>query len=67
MSEDKIVVFSKKSDLTLVSSDGTRFLVHSVIMSEASEVFANMFEMPQPTGASQETAEVVLAEDAETL
>lgn len=67
MSDEKVVVFSKKGDLTLISSDGTRFLVHSVIMSEASEVFANMFEMPQPAEASQKPAEVMLAEDAQTL
>lgn len=67
MSDGNVVIFSKNSDLTLISSDGTSFLVHSVIMSEASDVFANMFKVPQPIWASQGTAEVVLAEDAQTL
>lgn len=63
----KIVVFSAQSDLTLVSSDDVHFQVHSIIMREASEVFATMLSMPQPTGSASEHATVHLSEDSQAL
>jgi hypothetical protein len=42
------VVFSRKSDPTIVSSDGVRVRVNSLMMSEASVVF----DFPQPVGAA---------------
>jgi len=64
-----IVVFSRKSDLTLVSSDGVHFRVHSVMLSEASEVFETMLTIPQPRASTvdSEPPLVALSEDAETL
>jgi hypothetical protein len=63
------VVFSRKSDLTLVSSDGVHFLVSSAMMSEASEVFDGMLAIPQPTTSSSRgtTITIDLPEDAETM
>ncbi|KAI0653280.1 hypothetical protein C8Q70DRAFT_1164170 [Cubamyces menziesii] len=63
----------------LRSSDGVLFRVHSVIVAEASEVFAGMFAFPQPPRddispadsdddyASDGTPIVQLEEDSETL
>ncbi|KZT07311.1 uncharacterized protein LAESUDRAFT_713772 [Laetiporus sulphureus 93-53] len=36
------------ADIILRSSDGVDFRVHSVILAEASPLFANMFSLPQP-------------------
>lgn len=65
------------ADIVLRSSDRTDFRVRSVIVAEASEVFAGMFASPQPPrGASGvddnadyvgDTPVVQLAEDANTL
>lgn len=64
--DTNIVVFSQKSDLTLVSSDGVHFRVHSVMLSEASEVFDAMLAIPQPQASivDSEPPLVTLSEDA---
>ncbi|KAG8690459.1 hypothetical protein FRC11_011446 [Ceratobasidium sp. 423] len=55
--------FSQGGDLILQSIDGSRFSVHSIILSVASPVFANMFEV-----ASRGSGEVVeLAETGEMI
>ncbi|QRW15259.1 The BTB (BR-C, ttk and bab)/POZ (Pox virus and Zinc finger) domain [Ceratobasidium sp. AG-Ba] len=48
-------------DLTLKSSDGVTFVVHSVLLGIASKVFAGMFE------ASKVADAIDLAEDAEAI
>lgn len=66
--EAKTIMFSKKSDLTLVSSDGVRFHVSSSMMSEASEIFEGMLGIPQPIDTSMTDERVVkLEENAATL
>ncbi|RDX54040.1 hypothetical protein OH76DRAFT_1058815 [Lentinus brumalis] len=61
------------ADITLRTSDNTDFHVHSQILSQASPVFATMFELPQPK-APAAAAEVPVsrpvvdvAEDSTTL
>lgn len=61
----KTVTFSRKSDLTLVSSDDVHFLVSASMMTEASDVFEGMLTVPQPPGST--TCVVTLAEDAGAL
>lgn len=61
----KTITFSRKSDLTLVSSDGVQFLVTASMMSEASEVFEGMLTVPQPPGSTSRS--VALADDAKAL
>ncbi|KAI0358112.1 hypothetical protein OH77DRAFT_1474907 [Trametes cingulata] len=63
------------ADTVLQSSDGVQFRVHSVIVSEASEVFADMFTVPLPPPSSSHPADVSadgrpvvrLDEDSQTL
>lgn len=64
--ERKVVDFSRKSDFTLVSSDGVRFRVNSTMMSEASDVFDDMFNVPQPVTSGEEKS-ATLSENAQTL
>ena len=47
--EPKLIKYSRKSDLTLISSDDVRFQVSFAMMSEASSVFDEMFSLPQPS------------------
>lgn len=63
--EPKIVTFSRKSDLTLISSDGVQFRVSKSALSEASDVFESMFAIPQP--AAREDSSIQLEEDSGTL
>ncbi|KAI0339895.1 hypothetical protein BDW22DRAFT_1431378 [Trametopsis cervina] len=60
------------ADLIVRSSDGFYFQVYKVILAKASEVFKDMFAVPQPgqQGTEGEDAEipvVALAEDGKTL
>lgn len=59
----------KDADITLVSSDGGYFKVHSIILRLSSEVFAGMLTLPQPSstaGLANQNA-VQLQEEAEII
>ena len=64
------------ADIILRSSDGVNFHVHSIILAEASPVFADMLSIPQPAntmsrikskGVSEGKPIVNLSEESQTL
>ncbi|KAI1781666.1 hypothetical protein LXA43DRAFT_1159819, partial [Ganoderma leucocontextum] len=67
----------RSADVTLRTSDSVQFHVHTLILPQASPVFATMFELPQPLampGSFPESSEVPLirpvidvAEDSKAL
>ncbi|KAI0044356.1 hypothetical protein FA95DRAFT_1456545, partial [Auriscalpium vulgare] len=60
-----------RADLVLESSDGTLFHVHAIVLSLASPIFADMFNLPQPAAGQPTThagvPTVCVAESAHTL
>ena len=62
------MTFTRRSDLTLVSSDGVHFHVNSVVLSDASPIFADLFTIPQPASSDAgSTPEVAMSEATEEL
>jgi BTB/POZ domain len=61
----------KRADLILRSSDGVNFRVFKIILSLASSVFNDMFDIPQPISESEnnhdELRVVTVTEDAKAL
>jgi hypothetical protein len=62
----RVIAFSTRSDLTLVSTDRIQFRVHSITMSDASEVFARMLDQMISDPAHQ-TSTIELDEDSVAL
>ncbi|KAH9893451.1 hypothetical protein C8Q73DRAFT_533717 [Cubamyces lactineus] len=55
------------ADIILRTSDHVLFRVHSQILAQASPLFADMFELPQPGRSSSGPPIICISEDGETL
>ncbi|KAI0664242.1 hypothetical protein C8Q70DRAFT_1049747 [Cubamyces menziesii] len=55
------------ADIILKTSDHILFRVHSQILAQASPVFADMFELPQPERGSSSPPTIDVSENGETL